>query len=186
MAIINVTEFVDSIRGWAANRGSQFKYNWPVKGGWEGWIQVDLTGFILTVNPTVEILREQPVYANTRQRCDLLLNAKSEPHRQIIVEIKAESLNNWENFITGVVDDLDKLDSAVGLAYQKTDRVMLAMPFNPPSYEELMALQMDGHKIFAAVYLGGGDVACAVAIRTATGWLTPGVSEAKEPAKAMG
>ncbi|MEV1120054.1 hypothetical protein AB0I91_33815 [Actinosynnema sp. NPDC049800] len=171
MSHIDVLQFIGAIQGWARQRDGQFKYNWPVKGGWEGWIQVDLTASILTAAPTAEILREQPVYTNTRQRCDLLLNTTAAPDAQVIVELKAESWHNRAAFVPGVIDDLDKLQQSVSPAYAGSNRVMLAMPFSQPSYQDVLGIQIDGHRIFSAVHVG--EVACLVAVRTAQGWLSP-------------
>jgi hypothetical protein len=52
MTTINFNQFLGYVRDWARLRDPNFKYYWPVKGGWEGWVQVDLTAYILTVNPT--------------------------------------------------------------------------------------------------------------------------------------
>lgn len=171
MSDIDVLQFIATIQRWAAQRDGQFKYNWPVKGGWEGWIQVDLTASALAADSTAEILREQPVYTNTRQRCDLLLNTTSAPDAQVIVEIKAESWNNRAAFVPGVIDDLDKLQQSVSPAYAGSTRVMLAMPFSQPSYRDVLDIQADGHRIFGVVHVG--EVACLVAVRTPQGWLRP-------------
>lgn len=171
MTSINVDQFAVAITQWARARNNQFARNWPVKGGWEGWVQVDLTAHILAVDSSIDILREQPVYANNRQRCDLLLNSNDVPAGQIPVEIKAESFDNSGRFINGVEDDLDKFDGRNG-AYLNSTCVMLAMPFSQGSYDELLALQRGGHRIFHSIFVG--EVACAMAVWSAGhGWLSP-------------
>lgn len=169
MSDINVQQFVNAVINWAAQRDRQFTYNWPVKGGWEGWVQVDLTAFILAADSTIDILREQPVYANPLQRCDLLLNTGSAAANQVIVEVKAESFQNVGAFVPGVVDDLDKLENSVAAHYAGTSRVMLALAFSQPSFQQVLGIRMNGHRIFVPVNVG--DVACLVAVRTPQGWV---------------
>ncbi|HEY3506469.1 MAG TPA: hypothetical protein VGN37_27230 [Actinocatenispora sp.] len=171
MTTINVDQFGRAVIDWAGRRGGQFASNWPVKGGWEGWIQVDLTAHILSADSAIDILREQPVFANSRQRCDLLLNTNQMPAHQIVVELKAQSFDNRDRFITGVESDLDKFNT-LDYAYQRSTCVMLAMPFSPESLAELLGVERSGHRIFQTIFIG--EVACAVAIRTADhGWLSP-------------
>ena len=74
MTTITVEQFKGYNQDWGKLRNNQFKYNWTVHGGWEGWIQVDLVAYILSEDSTIEILREQPIYTNPRKRVDLLLN----------------------------------------------------------------------------------------------------------------
>jgi hypothetical protein len=176
---MNVADFINCTRDWASRRNAQFKFNWPVKGGWEGWIQVDLTAYILTLDSTVEILREQPIYQNARRKCDLLLNADSLPANQIPVEIKAESWNNRDNFVDEVLADLDKFDER-NPAYQNSTCVMLTLPFDQPSLDEVLGIEEDGHEIFRAFFIG--EVACVAAVWVAgQGWLQPNVIASEAP-----
>jgi hypothetical protein len=177
MATITVEQFVGQIVAWAGRRDGQFKYNWPVKGGWEGWVQVDLTAYILSQDSTVEILREQPVFTSPYMRCDLLLNAALDTDYRIPVEIKAESFENRGAFITEVRADIDKLNTERNADYSESTCVVLAMPFSQESLSRLLEITQDGHRIFAAVYIG--EVACAIAVWTeVAGWLQPtGITE---------
>lgn len=178
MTTINVEQFGRGVVDWAGRRGGQFASNWPVKGGWEGWIQVDLTAHILSIDSAIDVLREQPVFANSRQRCDLLLNTNQMPAHQIVVEIKAQSFDNRDRFITGVAGDLDKF-TTLDSAYQRSTGVMLAMPFSPESLAELLAIERDGHRVFHTIFIG--EVAIAIAVRTADhGWLNPSQVPAPE------
>jgi hypothetical protein len=45
-------------------RNNDLKYYWPVKGGWEGWIQVDLVALCLRINlPVTAVLaRDVDIY----------------------------------------------------------------------------------------------------------------------------
>jgi hypothetical protein len=174
MTTISTNDFVDAVKVWATLRDQSFKFYWPVKGGWEGWIQVDLTAFIISKIPTLEILREQPIYQNNRQRVDLLINADQVPSAQIAVELKAQSFENRNAFITGVVTDLDKF-ADVDDAYADTSCVMLASTFNQASLDELLALEMDDHPVFRVVF-GSSEIAFAVAEWNAqNGWVDPNV-----------
>ncbi|BCJ37474.1 hypothetical protein Athai_49770 [Actinocatenispora thailandica] len=171
MTTITVDQFAVASTQWARLRNGQFARNWPVKGGWEGWVQVDLTAHIIAADSRIDILREQPVYANNRQRCDLLLNADEVPADQIPVEIKAESFDNRGRFINGVEEDLDKFDGRDG-AYLNSTCVMLAIPFSQGGYDELLALQRGGHRIFHSIFIG--EVACVMAVwMPGRGWLSP-------------
>jgi hypothetical protein len=171
MTTMNVDNFVAAIQQWAAFRNDQFRHYWPVKGGWEGWVQVDLTAFILSHDPTVEILREQPIFRNPRRQVDLLLNAYQPPAQQIAVEIKAQSLENQGSFVDGVVKDLEKLDR-VNDAYTDTTRMVVGLPFSRPALDETLGLEIDDHRIFLEVFRG--EVAVVAAVWTADrGWINP-------------
>jgi hypothetical protein len=172
MATITVEQFVGEIVAWAGRRDSQFKYNWPVKGGWEGWVQVDLTAYILSEDSAVEILREQPVFTSPYMRCDLLLNTALDTDYRIPVEIKAQSFDNRGEFVTGVQADIDKLNTDRNADYSESTCVVLGIPFNEETLGQLLSITQDGHRIFAAVFIG--EVACAVAVWTEVdGWLQP-------------
>ena len=171
MTTLTVEQFAGLVADWARRRDGQFKYNWPVKGGWEGWVQVDLTAYVLSTDPTVEILREQPIYTGPGMRTDLLLNTNLDTDAQLPVEIKAESFENREaGFIAEVLKDLTKLNDDRNANYSESTCMMLAIPFNEQSLANVEAIQMDGHRIFVRVYVG--EVACTVAVYTEQGgWL---------------
>jgi hypothetical protein len=179
MTTINVDTFLSDTLQWAQARNQQFRFNWPVKGGWEGWIQVDLTAFILSLDSTAEILREQPIYTSTQKRTDLLLNTSLTAREQIPVEIKAESFENRGAFVGGVVDDIEKLNLERNRNYSQATCIMLALPFSPESLDRVMAIQQDGHAIFVRFFVG--EVACVAAVWVASmGWLHPQVVAAEE------
>jgi hypothetical protein len=182
MTTMNVEQVVTAVREWAAARNAQFKYYWPVKGGWEGWVQVDLTAFILAHDSTEEILREQPIFPNARQRVDLLINADQRPAQQVGVEIKAQSFDNAGRFIAGVDDDLAKLEN-VDDAYHASTRVMVAIAFNQATLDELLGIEKDRHRVFWTVYTG--EVAVAIAIRTGDDWLNPYVKQESMAARSQ-
>jgi len=167
MSPLTVDQFATLTVEWAKARNSQFKYNWPVKGGWEGWVQVDLTGYILAMVPTAEILREQPIYTEGR-RVDLLLNDTLPGKDQIPVEIKAESFENRANFIPGLLQDLTKINDGRIPAYRESTCVALAIPFSPESMQQVEAIEVSGYRIFRRIYVG--EVACLVAVCVGAVW----------------
>ena len=105
MSQLSYHGFLAKTRGWAGSRNESFQYDWPVKGGWEGWIPVDLTASLLAHDSAIDILPEQPVFENGRQLVDLRLNAEA-PTAQVLVEIKAQSFENHANFVLGVQEDI--------------------------------------------------------------------------------
>lgn len=170
MGHIGYPQFLVEVTDWATARNSEFRFNWPVKGGWEGWIQVDLTGRILVRDSTIEILREQPIYVDRRKRADLLLNTTATTEHQIPVEIKAESWENRANFISGVLADLMKLNDERDPDFANSTCVMLAVPFSPESHAAVKAIRRDGHPIFRDLWVG--EVACCATVWTqADGWI---------------
>lgn len=171
MATISVEQFVAASIQWATKRNDQLKYNWPVKGGWEGWIQVDLTAYILSVESSIEILREQPIFTSPYQRVDLLLNTSLQTDDQIVVEIKAESFENRMNpFINGIREDIRKLNEDRNTDFSECTCIMMALPFNQQSLDSVLEIEQDGHRIFRNLYTG--EVALAFAVYTEqTGWI---------------
>jgi hypothetical protein len=173
MTTLTVEQFASLVVDWSKRREQQFRYNWVVKGGWEGWIQVDLTAYMLSADSTIEVLREQPIYTSDRKRTDLLLNSTLATDAQIPVEIKAESFENrGAGFVSGVLEDLAKLNDERNAHYSGSTCVMLAVPFSPESLARVDGIEFGGHRIFARIYQG--EVACSIAVWTAeNGWLSP-------------
>ncbi|HUY46695.1 MAG TPA: hypothetical protein VMV92_13325 [Streptosporangiaceae bacterium] len=173
MSSLTVDQFAALVVDWSKRRNDQLKFNWPVKGGWEGWIQVDLTAFVLSVDSTADILREQPIYSSPGKRTDLLLNTTLDTDAQIPVEIKAESFENrGPGFVSGVLADLSKLNDERNTNYSESTCIMLAVPFSQESRDQVEAIEFDGHRIFVRIFQG--EVACAIAVWTEVdGWLSP-------------
>ncbi len=174
MTIVTVEQFFGAAVEWAQNRNGQFQYYWPVKGGWEAWIQVDLTGYILARDSTIEIMREQPIFANPRQRVDLLLNTTLQTDDQVAVEIKAESFENRMNpFIAGIREDIRKLNEDRNSDYSECVCIMMALPFSPESLSSVLEITENGHRIFQTIYKGEVAIACALYTEQ-TGWIPAG------------
>ena len=174
MANFTIATFSNAVIDWANNRAGSFKNNWVVKGGWEGWIQVDLVSYILSQDSSYDILREQPIYLNTRKKTDLLLNANMmDPDDQIPVEIKAQSWENRGNIVNGVEADLDKLDEERADDYDSSSCVMLAIVFEETSYNAILRIRRNDHAIFNSIY-NDTEVAILMAAWTSdNGWLNP-------------
>lgn len=165
-----LNEFRKAVIDWATNRNSTFKYNWVVKGGWEGWVQVDLVAYILSIDSTFDILREQPIYTNTRKKTDLLLNTNLDTDFQIPVEIKAQSWYNRTGFLPGVEEDLDKLDEERNADYSESDCVMFGIAFEQQALDGMLSIERDGHTIFEEIYFDGEVAICMATWTEADGW----------------
>jgi hypothetical protein len=166
----DLNTFRQAVINWAVARNGTFQYNWVVKGGWEGWVQVDLVADILSVNTTYDILREQPVYTNARKKTDLLLNADLNTDFQIPVEIKAQSWYNRAGFLPGVEEDLDKLDDERSANYRDSDCVMFGIAFEQGALDGMLAIERGGHTIFDQIYFDGEVAICMATWTKLEGW----------------
>lgn len=114
---INSQDLINCIVNWAAQNESRIKSKWPQKGGYEAWVQAELTSFIFEQNNTIRVLREWSIYGNG-QRVDLLINSDENeyqdpatlPENSIPIEIKVDSFLNHNEFLTGVSNDVIKLN----------------------------------------------------------------------------
>jgi hypothetical protein len=159
--MIDIPQFERGVSAWAQERSRQFQYLWPVKGGWEGWVQVDLISYFIALDGTNDIQREKSIYTNTRERVDLLLNDDAEialvpDVDKIPVEMKADSLRNHASFRKGVIEDLDQLEPAVRRRqFRNCDCLMLALTYAQESYDWLYNLRRGPQdvRIFGDIYL---------------------------------
>ena len=166
---VSVGQLSLGMQDWAAKRNKAFQYYWPVKGGWEGWIQVDLIAYFISLDSTLEILREQPIYLAAQKRVDLLVNTSLDADYQIPVEIKAESFENRAQFLAGVNADLVKLDQERNATFKNSTSGMLAISFSPESVQKILGITANGQKIFKSIFMG--EVACLFAVwKQAGGW----------------
>lgn len=167
----NVGEFVAE---WAKARGGQFSYNWVVKGGWEGWVQVDLVAYIFAWNVEVDVLREQAIYVNTNQRVDLLFNGTSATESQIPMEMKAQSLNNSANFLPGLESDLEKIENERQADYADSTCIVMGIAATQDAVDGMFSITYDGDPVFANVYQDS-EVAVGLATWEANGgWVDAG------------
>jgi hypothetical protein len=152
MTILSIEDFTVLVQSWAVTRSDAFGSKWPVKGGWEGWAQVDLVSGMLQEDPTLDILREQPIYRGARRRVDLLLNANAMADDDMIpVEIKAESLQNSAAFVDGVLKDLGKLETQRNAQFSACDCVMMAIAFSQSGVDGVMRIATQTGPIFASI-----------------------------------
>ena len=150
--MISVDEFEKSVRSWANERVRQFPYTWPLKGGWEGWIQVELMAYFFRKDSTQDILREQSIYTNNRKHVDLLLNTKATMWEDLIpVEIKAQSFENSDNFIEGVEEDMGKLHRERQQSLDKCRCIAMALSYEQNTINQLRDIRRDGKRVFAEI-----------------------------------
>lgn len=108
-----------------------------LKGGWEAWMQADFAAYLISVNNTYDVLREQYIYGG-QQRVDWLVNSTLTPdtHQMLAVELKCESLGQYVAFVGDVKDDIAKLKTISG----KYQTLMVAMFFEEEAKAALQAL----------------------------------------------
>ncbi|WP_414447873.1 hypothetical protein AB4851_14980 [Burkholderia sp. 22PA0099] len=181
MTILSIDDFTLLVQTWAVARSDSFGSKWPVKGGWEGWAQVDLVSEMLQDDPTLDILREQAIYRGGRRRVDLLLNANAMMDDDMIpVEIKAESLQNCSAFVDGVLKDLDKLETQRNAQFSACDCVMMAIAFSQSGVDGLTRIATQTGPIFASILgpnvpgLLAGEIDILFSVwRRHEGWVRP-------------
>ncbi|MEO0328158.1 MAG: hypothetical protein AAF217_06110 [Pseudomonadota bacterium] len=129
MTELTYDQFVYYAGEWGRLNQTDIANMWPSKGGWEGYAQAGIYNYIIRQNSTYDILREQPVYANPRKNTDFLLNGQSETVTDVVVELKCQSYENWQNFTgnNGLKGDLTKLTRELAPAYQQS--VLLGVGF---------------------------------------------------------
>jgi hypothetical protein len=153
-AMLTVDRFEQRLHAWATERSDRFQFLWPLKGGWEGWIQVDVMAFLLARYGTDDVLREQSIYSNAKQRVDLILNMDAmEDRSRIPVEIKAQSMDNRDAFVPGVHKDMLKLRTKRRPDFQGCECLMVGLCFEQNAYDQLRSMTNSaGRKIFYALY----------------------------------
>ncbi|MFI5527251.1 hypothetical protein ACIA8O_01720 [Kitasatospora sp. NPDC051853] len=168
---LDLGQFLRSTREWAGRRTRQFAHNCLVNGGWEGWVQVDLTAAILGQDSTVHIVREAGVYPGGG-RADLLVNSNpSSLPDQILVEIKAQSLYNGDGFIDGVKDDMAKITGGLKPGLAVGDRVVLACAFAEVA-PKVLDLEVNGQRPFRVLWRSPDNALCYAVYRGGR-WLAP-------------
>jgi hypothetical protein len=109
--MITYDQYANFLLEWCKFRGDSLKNYFPLKGGWEAWVQADYAAYVLSYDSTVDILREVPIYNNAQQRCDWLYNNTSvNVTDKIAIEIKCQSFDNRDAFTAGVAADIAKLN----------------------------------------------------------------------------
>ncbi len=110
---LSLTDFSVYLGAWARKSENQFKLYYPLKGGWEAWVQASVAAYIINDNSKIDILREQLIFYGTQQKVDWLLNdADPSVTHKIAIELKCESIENRKNFASGLEADIAKLAEA--------------------------------------------------------------------------
>lgn len=108
-----------------------------LKGGWEGWTQVELTLFLL--DRGYDVLREEAIYVNRNERVDFLINSTFPLYDNIApiaIELKCQrAIASSENsFIESVQADIKKLQT---LDKKRYYRIILALVVTQDVYDLL-------------------------------------------------
>ncbi len=133
MATMSYNEFIAAVIAWAEANIPKIATMWPQKGGWEGWAQAEIYNYILGINNTTDILREQAVYTSQRKAADFLLNAHNPGVQNVIVELKCQSFENYKNFVPGIEADVKKLIHELKPGYSGSALIVLGIYFTAHS-----------------------------------------------------
>ncbi|WP_333895672.1 hypothetical protein [Brevundimonas aurantiaca] len=135
-------DFLALVQGWADANVNRIRTVWPLNGGWEAWAQAEIAGFINASAPDAWVMREPRVYPDN-SRADFLINNpfQNPAENEIVVEMKCESLRNWDAFVDGLRYDVWKLNGALGMDLAPAYKVALGLFFSPESQAELARLQ---------------------------------------------
>ena len=174
MSFVDLYRLYGYVVQWAASRNCAFKHYWPVKGGWEGWIQVDLAASILKADNSIHVLRDQPIYC-TNDRVDLLLNASS-LGKQVAMEIKAQSFDNRGKFALAVQEDMNRLTFQRDDKFSRADCLMLALPFDRIALDQVLAMEWRNRRVFRnfSGFIEKPEIACCMAAwNSASEWHQP-------------
>jgi hypothetical protein len=150
-------QYAELLLAWCKFRGESLKNYFPLKGGWEAWVQADYAAYVLGWNSTVDILREVPIYQNPKQRVDWLFN-NTDPTvtQKIAIEIKCQSFDNRDAFTAGVGADILKLSQAnLNPIFQTCQTGVLALYFTNEAEVWLEANHF-------AILFSNGQVGCGI------------------------
>lgn len=101
------------ISGWAIPMYPSLRQIYLQKGGWEGWMQVNIALALTQGFPNTKTYREQSVWDGSNERVDLLLLSAGEPTQ--IVELKCESFyqdngpGTFKTFVRAMKKDIAKI-----------------------------------------------------------------------------
>lgn len=154
---ITYDQYAELLIRWCKFRGDSLKNYFPLKGGWEAWVQADYAAYVLEWDSTVDILREVPIYKNGRQRVDWLFN-NTDPAvaKKMAIEIKCQSFDNRDAFTAGVAADALKLaQDNLNPAFQTCQTGVLALFFTEEAGRWLES------KKFIVIY-NNKEVGCAI------------------------
>ncbi|MBB4744189.1 hypothetical protein BJY16_007648 [Actinoplanes octamycinicus] len=148
-------EFIDLVRQWAIANEKRISTKWPQKGGWEEWAKGEIFSYITDQRPSTDILREQRCWAT--KDADFVLNrSAADPSHKVVVEFKAQSYENYTNFLPGLVKDVQKLTKGLVPAYGQATLVVAGLYFT----EHRTAIP--GY--FTTEALGNGEIGICYAV----------------------
>lgn len=155
--VITFDDFALSVKNWCASKGKDFKYYWPLKGGWEYWVQAEVAAYMISKDPTDDILREQHIFRNYRKKVDWLFNdSDPDPRACIAIELKCQSFENQGNFIREVQKDILKLSRTnMYDGYKDCQKGVMGIYFEPKAQKWM---KDNG---FTEIHVGE-DVGCAI------------------------
>jgi hypothetical protein len=154
--IMTWKEFLDLIIAWATANEKHIKVMWPQKGGWEEWAKPEIFKYVTDRHPAVSLLREQSVFNNSRMEADFLLNDDKQVGQKVIVEMKAQSFNNFTNFTTEVKKDIKKLIGEIKPAYDGSTLMVIGFYFTTEK------TQIPGY--FSKQVIGNGEIGICWAV----------------------
>jgi len=110
----DMIDMIDMIGTWAELRKEDIHKIYEQKGGWEGWMQVELALYLASNYPHINVRREENVYSNNpKLRADILFKKRMGWE---IVELKCESLfqdlEGFTRFASTFKNDLIKVHDA--------------------------------------------------------------------------
>jgi len=122
-------EFLELVAAWVVEKEKEISFMWPQKGGWEKWAQSEIFSYINSKRPSADIMREQPVYGSAKKSADFLLNNGNHVNEKVIVELKAQSFENYKNFVPELKKDTAKLIKELHPSYNGSALVVLGFYF---------------------------------------------------------
>lgn len=134
-------DFLALVQAWADANVDRIRAVWPLPGGWEAWAQAEIAAVVNADDRPTWIMREPRVYPDNC-RADFLVNDPflNTPEDEIVVEMKCESLRNWNAFVDGLRYDVWKLNGALGMDLAPAYKMSLGLFFSPASEAELAQL----------------------------------------------
>ncbi|KAK0729465.1 hypothetical protein B0H67DRAFT_558879 [Lasiosphaeris hirsuta] len=109
---------IQFIKNWIEHNIDRVECAYNLKGGWEGWAQVELAAAMRdqyqAYQPRVE--REMEIQPASHQRCDIVFRIAQQPgilkSGCSFIELKCESVRNAAEFVRGMEEDRDKITAA--------------------------------------------------------------------------
>jgi hypothetical protein len=147
-------DFIDLVKQWALANEQRIATMWSQKGGWEEWAKGEIFSYISQHQPGADILREQRCWAS--KDADFLLNSTQHTGDIIVVEFKAQSFENYKNFLPKLKKDVQKLMHGLKPAYSTATLVVAGLYFTDHK-TEIPAY-------FTTEVLGNGEIGICYAV----------------------